>query len=68
MQSATDHDPLGVAMRDQAAALALYWESRWRAHPKHERTMRVRNAWRGVVRALEDYYELPHSFESRAER
>jgi hypothetical protein len=55
-------------MRDQAAAMLEYWEGRRRLNPTHSETLSTWRAWRGVVRALEDYYDLPRSFETHGER
>ena len=68
LERASNHDPLGVAMRDQAAAMLEYWEGRRRLNPTHSETLSTWRAWRGVVRALEDYYDLPRSFETHGER
>ena len=68
MQTGIELDPLGVAMRDQAAAMLAYWEGRLAAHPTHVPTLRTRDSWRMVVRCLEDYYSLPRSFETKRDR
>lgn len=68
ISTAAHSDPLGVAMRDQAAAMLAYWEGRYQAHPTHHPTLRTRDSWRMVVRCLEDYYGLERSFETKRDR
>ena len=60
-------DALALQHHGIAVAMWQYWESRYQANPTHPKTVQMRRAWRDVVKATEEYYELERSFESRSE-
>ena len=60
-------DALALAHHGLAVSQYQYWETLYRAHPNHAPTLNARNAWRSTVRALEEFYGLPRTFETVAE-